>query len=214
MQAPTADGIVAATVESTCAVLAVDVFGAECHARIGDLSDLEVDLIRDPALACSYSRIALVAGRPAPGLAHALIDAQGRHAFVFFPLWPVGRVMQLGPTVVPGRAPCYGCFERRQRQHAWNLHVHDASVAHQTALLPPTISLGPSLALLGAGLILTLLTRVGADTISAGEIVLIDWEQGERKNTHVVPVHGCERCGSPNDTSRLILFDELGESDG
>ena len=78
--------------------------------------------------------VCIEASRPALHAARTL-EANWRDPFL--PAWQDGHDLQVGPLVVPGRGPCFSCYQARERQHAVALGVHDAMVAHFTAVLPP-----------------------------------------------------------------------------
>lgn len=70
--------------------------------------------------------IVLATDRPHPAAALALDAA----AFAAQVAWTSGTLLahelRIGPSIVPGRTPCFACFSRRVRSVALDLEAHDA----------------------------------------------------------------------------------------
>ena len=107
--------------------------------------------------------------------------------------------LECGPTVVPGRTACYGCYRRRLHQH----QERAVSLMRAGAELPA--GFGGGEAAIAAGFIgqaLADMDRRDAGTSLGGEVRVFDLVQGGLRKYETVAVDRCERCGSRYDRLR------------
>jgi len=139
----------------------------------------------------------LAAGRAMPALAEALDDSAHQSKSPWLPVVLTHPHLQIGPAVAPGRGACFGCWQRRLRQHAPAPEV-DAALQryyedHATALpyghLPPSAELAASMAL---SVIDRLVCDPGAEAGWLRQINLVSRHMSKGRG---VGVHGCVRCG-------------------
>jgi bacteriocin biosynthesis cyclodehydratase domain-containing protein len=151
-------------------------------------SDLDVPA----ACAC-----VLAASRPVPSIASALDQSAHDTGTPWVSVVVAHPYLQIGPAVAPGRGACYGCWQRRLRQHApapeidaaLTQHYEDHPTAQPAGHLPPSAELA-------AAMVLRAVDRLLSDP---------DTEAGWLRQMHLVSrrmskgrgvgVHGCARCG-------------------
>src|SRR6202043_4142057 len=97
----------------------------------------------------------LAASRAVPSLAMAFDHS----AYERRTPWLAGVMahpyLQIGPAVAPGRGACYGCWQRRLRQHApapeldaaLERHYEEHPTDHPAGHLPPSAELAAAMAL-------------------------------------------------------------------
>ncbi|GGF53900.1 hypothetical protein GCM10011519_29750 [Marmoricola endophyticus] len=112
----------------------------------------------------------------------------------------------VGPTVVPGHGACHRCYRRRQAQHA----VDGAGRDLDSTGLPE-----------GFGnhhvAVVTSLLRLAAEDRYAGRggtVRSLDLVRGTVSTASVVPVHGCDRCGTGEHDDRPAAWVRLDDREG
>jgi bacteriocin biosynthesis cyclodehydratase domain-containing protein len=114
-----------------------------------------------------------------------------------------GRLLVAGPLVTPGRGACHACYRRRsathrpraEREDALDL-LYDADPAAGAAGFPAA-AVGLAAAALG-------MDRAELPTAS-GRLRVVDLLSGRTRDSRVVRVHGCPRCGvGPRDGRRFV----------
>lgn len=146
-----------------------------------------------------FRLLALLAGRPVPGVADSLDAFAFRSGSAFLTIWPNDGRLQVGPVVVPGAGPCYRCFTARERQHAPGRDAMDAIHEHQASTLPPaSLGLLPPLARLAASEVLRLDATPGGLAVRAGHVWVFSVPPTTAVHGTVIAVDGCSRCGPAN----------------
>jgi bacteriocin biosynthesis cyclodehydratase domain-containing protein len=139
----------------------------------------------------------LAASRPVPGLA-AVVDDEAHASSTPWLLVALAHPdLQIGPVVVPGHGACFGCWQRRLRQHAAD---PDADAALERHLLDhPDVSLAgypPPSAALAAGLAARIADRLAeSPEPEAGRLRLLNLVTLRMRSGRGVGVHACRRCG-------------------
>jgi len=145
--------------------------------------------------------VVLIASRPALAVAHDL-DRSGQ---AFMPVWGHHGRLQIGPIVAPG-GPCFACFEARERQHASDLVVHDAINAHwlRAVVPPPAAPLRKFTKIAGAEVaaLRDAVTAPGVDRVPNELLGVVRRHAGDEDvvEGRVVPMHGCQLCGTTVST--------------
>jgi bacteriocin biosynthesis cyclodehydratase domain-containing protein len=155
-----------------------------------DASPAELDL--GPARA----RV-LAASRPVPALAEALDDSAHESQSPWLPVVLTHPHLQIGPAVVPGRGACFGCFQRRLRQHApapevdaaLQRYYEDHGTERLNGHLPPSAELAAAMAL---RVVDRLVSDPGAEAGWLRQINLVSRHMSKGRG---IGVHGCVRCG-------------------
>jgi bacteriocin biosynthesis cyclodehydratase domain-containing protein len=173
-----ADRLSCLTPEPLVTLLELDASPAELHLR--------------PA----RSRV-LAASRPVPALAVALDDSAHESQSPWLPVVLTHPHLQIGPVVVPGRGACFGCWQRRLRQHApapevdaalqryYDEHATEQLYGH----LPPSVEIAAAMAL-------RVVDRMASDPgAEAGWLRQINLVSRHMSKGRGVGVHGCVRCG-------------------
>jgi len=200
-------------------VLALGAFGRAVADRLAASSDAIVQPLEDersPAMTWPVASVhVLAAWRETPRLAAALDEAAFRWGVPWLPVVLDHPHVRVGPLVVPGRSPCYGCFRGRLAQHgkvpdmdrALHDHYAENPAAGPTGFLPAhvTFATGAARAALAA--------LPGGVSAAAGVARWVDVVSAQSGETRVVRIHGCPRCGRLRDErlrSSAWLADDLG----
>jgi bacteriocin biosynthesis cyclodehydratase domain-containing protein len=77
-----------------------------------------------------WAIVVVVAERPVPAVEARMSEACWRSGTPLTSGLLVAQQFRIGPTVIPGRTPCYECWSRRVRSRAPDLPVHDAIQRH------------------------------------------------------------------------------------
>jgi len=140
----------------------------------------------------------LAAGRAVPHLAMAFDRSAHASATPWLAVVMAYPYLHIGPAVAPGRGACYGCWQRRLRQHAPapELDValqrhYDEHPTEQPAGHPP-----PPSAELAAAMALRVVDRLLSDPeTEAGWLRQINLVSRRLSKGRGVGVHGCQHCG-------------------
>lgn len=143
----------------------------------------------------------LAAWRPIPTLAAILDDVAHAWRVPWLPIVAEHPLVRIGPTVVPGAGPCYGCFRGRLRQHSLSPEVDRVlDSVYQYRPEPGPSGYLPSTA--------TLVAMAAADALEAcvrapdreaGRVRQYDIVAQRATTGRAVGVHGCARCGLQRD---------------
>jgi bacteriocin biosynthesis cyclodehydratase domain-containing protein len=139
----------------------------------------------------------LAAGRPVPSLAMAFDHSAHESATPWLAVVMAHPHLQIGPAVAPGQGACYGCWQRRLRQHApapeldsaLQRHYDEHPTERPAGHAPPSAALAASMAI---RIIDRLLTDPATDAGWLRQINLINRQMTKGRG---IGVHGCERCG-------------------
>jgi len=189
-------------------VVAVDGFGAEMAARLALLqpggatvtSGGAKDLDR-PAQEAGMMVVA--AARPIAHLCDTLDDLSFERGNPWMPVVHEEGGVTLGPLVVPGWGPCYGCYGRRVAQHAVDADIAQIladfyrveSNAGPAGFFPPAAVLAAAMT---AEIVVRLEDPQSREVGQVRKLNLLGWETGTGR---VVGIHGCRRCGQGRDES-------------
>jgi bacteriocin biosynthesis cyclodehydratase domain-containing protein len=139
----------------------------------------------------------LAASRAVPALAEALDHSAYESQSPWLPVVLAHPHLQIGPAVTPGCGACFGCWQRRLRQHApapevdaalqryYEEHASEQPYGH----LPPSAELAAAMAL---RVIDRLVSDPGAEAGWLRQINLVSRHMSKGRG---VGVHGCVRCG-------------------
>jgi hypothetical protein len=115
--------------------------------------------------------------------------------------------IRVGPGILCGSTPCYGCFITRKKQHdryrVLTNAIEDKYVKDGRAGIRGFL---PHHAMLAAGLATAILDHVSHGRSRYSPIFLYHTLRHHISNTHVVGVHGCQRCGREPD-ARSMMFE-------
>jgi bacteriocin biosynthesis cyclodehydratase domain-containing protein len=178
-------------------IIAVDAFGryAARHAQACAVPG-EVVILPEPPEEGGVRVLALLAGRPVPGIARNLDAFAFSTGTPFVVIWLTDGRLQVGPVVVPGAGPCFGCFEARERQHAPGRDAVDAIRAHQAATLPADdVGVLLPLARLAGAEVLRLCGSTAELATIAGAVWAFSVPPTLALRGKVVGLDGCVRCG-------------------
>lgn len=150
----------------------------------------------------------LVSWRPVPALHHLLdgISYAWKRPSITAVL--EAPLLRIGPVVIPGTGPCYGCYERRFSQHSARQSVYREQNAYYDQH-PESGPRGylPALARIAAVRLAQTIAQVDREPASVAGVV---WHMNTLNRytfaTQVVGVHACPRCGLKRDeTTRSYL---------
>lgn len=145
--------------------------------------------------------VILIAGLFRPGLFDRmdLLAHQARQPWA--PIFPSHQHLFCGPVVVPGQGACLDCFRRR---HLSNLRPREFAEheeilgrhadAHADFAIPGFL---PSTVAAAVSFIEALETGMVA---RAGTLLRLSLTSPDLERSHIIPIHGCRRCGSPAST--------------
>jgi bacteriocin biosynthesis cyclodehydratase domain-containing protein len=133
----------------------------------------------------------LCAWRAMPWLAARLDELAFAWGTPWLPVVCEHPELRVGPLVVPGAGPCYGCFRRRLAQHL----PSEQLTSHLHRTLDADSAAGPR----GFMPFHALLAAAAARSVLAqdepGRVLALNLVTRKSGSGHVVGVHGCERCG-------------------
>jgi bacteriocin biosynthesis cyclodehydratase domain-containing protein len=143
------------------------------------------------------ARIRVVAAwRPVQALCRQLDDLSYQNGQPFIPLVLDSTLLQLGPVVVPGCGPCWGCSAQRNRQHATSL----AGNAALCEFYDNDWEAGPRgyfepFALMAAGRVSETIDAIDCATAVPGQVWQIDLLTRKTSTARAIGIDGCPRCG-------------------
>ncbi|WUI00700.1 TOMM precursor leader peptide-binding protein [Spirillospora sp. NBC_00431] len=136
--------------------------------------------------------VLLASWRPAPALCdHADLLAHSLDV-AWLPVVHEDPVIQIGPWVEPGAGPCYRCYHDRRCQHDHD--GRDTEALHAAYDRDESLGPGgflPQHARTAAGLAAAVLDRREG---AVGRVTTVDLARLRLLTSHVVSVHGCDRC--------------------
>ncbi len=138
----------------------------------------------------------VAAWRPVQALCRQLDELSYKSGQPFVPLVLDSTLLQLGPIVVPGFGPCWGCSARRNRQQSSSPTATDAlhDFYDRDWKAGPKGYLGP-FALMAAGRISETIDAIDYATAHPGEVWQIDLLTRKVIVGRTVGIDGCLQCG-------------------
>jgi bacteriocin biosynthesis cyclodehydratase domain-containing protein len=138
----------------------------------------------------------LAAWRPVPRLCEMLDQLSFEWQRPFLPVVLDSTALRVGPAVVPGSGPCWGCWVRRSMQHADSPKEQAALLRHyaENAADGPRGFLEP-FAMMAATRALKTIEALESSIDVAGYIWQIDILTRNITSGTLVGVHDCPRCG-------------------
>lgn len=173
-------------------------FARSVHAIAGGLAPSLVGPLRGTRIV-DDAAVLLVATRSPLAVAYQLDEAafERRIHFSTICLWGTG--IQLGPTVIPGKGPCYHCFIQRQRQHASGLVREDAILSHEERTDPPDILVDRHLSMIAGYQSARMAALLATGRARPGAIVRIPAPPAPVIYGCVAGIPGCPRCRRKTD---------------
>jgi bacteriocin biosynthesis cyclodehydratase domain-containing protein len=165
------------------------------------LSNLRKDVSETPwaegPIQPAMARVTILAAwRPLPLLCEQLDELSFQWQRPFVPVMTESAVLRIGPVVVPGRGPCWHCWEQRSRQHSkWPAAEQD--LREYYAANPqagPRGYLEP-FAVIAAARAAQIIEELDSSQEVPGYIWQIDMMTREIITSVVAGVHDCPRCG-------------------
>ena len=147
--------------------------------------------------------VVAAAARPTPSVYDTLDDLAFRRHIPWMPVVHEQAGVTLGPLVVPGSGPCYGCYRRRVAQHSVDADIAQILTdfyrveprAGPAGFFPPAVSLAAGLT---ADIVIRLKHSSWQEAGQFKKFNLLGWEASTGR---VVGIHGCRRCGQGRDES-------------
>lgn len=133
----------------------------------------------------------LCAWRAMPWLAARLDEVAFAWGVPWLPVVCEHPELRVGPLVVPGRGPCYGCFRRRLAQH----RPSERLTAELHRLYDGDAAAGPRGHMPFHALLAAASARAALDAGEPGRVVQHNLVTRKSAAGRTVGVHGCERCG-------------------
>lgn len=186
---------------SALRVMGVGGFG-ERTARLLAAEFPDAETLPGPDLSRGFDgspcTVVVAAWRPAPSLTEQADELAYRFSTPWLPVVMESTVVRVGPLVRPPQRPCFRCYWERRKQHDRQRAV--TAVLHAAYDQDPRCGPGghlPHHARLAAAVAAGVL-RSGR----TGEVTTIRLDVWGMKTDHVVPPHGCPRCGGSGEKDR------------
>jgi bacteriocin biosynthesis cyclodehydratase domain-containing protein len=115
--------------------------------------------------------------------------------------------IRIGPGILYGSTPCYGCFSARRKQHD-RYRVLTSMVQARYANDEGTGVRGflPHHATLSVGLATATLDQVSGGQSQHCPVFRYHTLRHQISDAHVVGVHGCQQCGYGSDTRSVLAI--------
>jgi bacteriocin biosynthesis cyclodehydratase domain-containing protein len=181
-------------------LLTVGPFGEAVARHLRTLAEFRETTVTDDAIrnqVWSMASINVVAAwRPVPTLCAVLDDLSFQRGTPFLPLILDGKVMTVGPFVVPGAGSCWHCWQLRSKQHSVWRDEREALLDYYASHPEegPNGYLEP-FAMMGATRIHAGVTLFEQGQGIPGEIWQIDMLSLNIAQRVAVGVNDCRRCG-------------------
>lgn len=134
--------------------------------------------------------------RPVASICKKLNEISHQRSVPLLPVIVDGKILYIGPVIVPGSGPCWECWIRRKRQHdryaAMHLAIEDFYVNQPDA--GPVGYLEP-FAHLAAAHLSDIIGSLDDKTATAGQVWRMDMITRDLSCNMVTGVHGCRWCG-------------------
>jgi bacteriocin biosynthesis cyclodehydratase domain-containing protein len=186
-------------------VLSAGDFGRAVAARMGEMLEIVVTEVRGHGVSPASWPLArlhiLASWRPALSISRQVEASAFAWRVPWLPIVAEHPFIYIGPSIVPGVGPCYGCFRRRLMQHSGSNDLTDALQTHYEND-PEAGPQGylPTLATFSAMVACDIAERIAHDPANeAGKVSQLHVPSLRTLQGLVVGVHGCERCGSGRD---------------
>ncbi|GAA2746347.1 TOMM precursor leader peptide-binding protein [Kitasatospora cinereorecta] len=191
----------AATVRLTGGPLLVAGVGGfgEQVAHLLSTGGLDAQPIPPDGLADAFAgrpaAVVLAAQHPMPDLCARADTLAWRHRVPWLPVITEDLVLRVGPWVVPGQGPCFGCYQARRIQHDDQAALTGAlRHAQETAEGSGPRGFLPQHARTAAGLLHALLGGPDGVTARPGAVTSVSLRYGDIDTHPVLRCHGCPRC--------------------
>lgn len=170
--------------------LGVGAFGSRVVDLLGPQPARDVDSV----FRSDADVVVVALWRPAPALCERADRLAFEHGTRWLPVVLEHPVVRIGPLVTPPAAPCYACYQARRAQHDERRDT--------TAMLYDAYDRDPGCGPTGflphhARTAAAIARRLAAEDGDPGRVVTVRPAGSMVSADRVVPLHGCERCGSP-----------------
>ena len=183
-------------------LLAVDDFGSLLATRLQRLSSSWLVTRFEPQsltdnIPSQSSLIVVAAAHPIPSICEELDEVCFARSIPWIPVVQEEAGITIGPIVLPGAGPCYGCYFRRLAQHALDADVLQTATAfYRRQPCASPAGFFPPAASLAAGAIADIVERLAKDQFAeAGQVRRFNILGWETMTSRVIGIHGCPRCG-------------------